>query len=302
VWDNGVQNNKYKFLEIIMYKIIDKKKLSENITFMRVIAQDCASSCNAGQFFMLRINEFGERIPLTIFDWNRENGTIDFVFQEIGKSTKQLGCLNIGDSILDFVGPLGNPSMVKKYGKVVCVAGGLGIASMYPIQRELFKLGNEVISIIGARTKELIFEEDKLKKNTTSLYVCTDDGSYGQKGLVTDILKEICEKNNDVKMVFAVGPVPMMKAVANTAKNFNITTRISLDAIMLDGVGMCGTCRVDIGGKIYFACVDGPEFNSDGVNFNELSLRQKRFSDIEKQSLELFKNKRNGDCKCKKEK
>jgi ferredoxin--NADP+ reductase len=260
-----------------MYKIIEKKVLSENVKLMEIKAPRVAAKAQAGQFIILRIDEQGERIPLTIADYNRKEGTVTIIFMEVGKTTRQLGKLNKGDSLLNFAGPLGKPSDIENYGTVVCIGGGVGIAPLYPIVRELKKIGNHVISILGARNKSLLMLEKEIKEHSDESYITTDDGSKGQKGFVSDILQNLINEKREINMVMAIGPVIMMKVVANVTRPYKIKTLVSLNPIMVDGTGMCGGCRVSVGNETKFACVDGPEFDGHLVDFDNLMLRNRRF-------------------------
>lgn len=273
-----------------MSKILDKQVLSPVIKLMVVEAPGIARKCLPGQFIILRIGEESERIPLTIADFNRENGTITLVFQEVGKSTKQLGMLEIGDSIRDLAGPLGTPSHVENFGTVVCVGGGVGVAPIYPITRALKEAGNHVIGIIGSRNKELLFWEDKMREASSELYITTDDGSYVRKGFVSDVLKEIIEDRGKdrIAMVLAIGPQPMMRVCCRLTEEYGVKTIVSLNSLMVDGTGMCGCCRVTVGGKTRFVCVDGPEFDGHQVDFNELALRSAFFQSEERTAMERF--------------
>ncbi len=259
-----------------MYKILEKETLAENIFLIKVEAAEVAERAQAGQFIILRIDEKGERIPLTIAD--SDENAITLVIQKVGKTTKDLDKLKVGDTILDFVGPLGNPTEIKEYGIVVCVGGGLGIAPIYPIARALMYAGNKVITILGARTKDLLIWEDKLKAVSDELIVCTDDGSYGKKGFVTDALKELTEK---IDHVFAIGPPIMMKFVSKLTKEKNIPTTVSINSIMIDGMGMCGGCRITVGGETKFACVDGPDFDAHKIDWDEFITRNKTYEEEE---------------------
>lgn len=250
-----------------MYKILRKEVLNPTIKLFEIEAPDVARAGKPGQFFILRLDEEGERIPLTIADYNREAGSITAIFQEVGYTTKKLGQLNQGDCIRDLVGPLGQPSEIKNYGRVVCVGGGVGIAPIFPIAEALKKAGNEVITIIGSRTRELLFWEDKLAGVSDQLIACTDDGSYGRRGFVTDAVQELAAEK-DIDRLWAIGPMPMMRAMAATTKPLGIKTIVSLNPIMVDGTGMCGACRVSVGEETKFACVDGPEFDAHKVNFD----------------------------------
>jgi len=236
-----------------------------------------AKKAQAGQFVILRIDEKGERIPLTIADYDREQGTITIIFMEVGKTTKQLGTLNVGDTIENFAGPLGVASEVKNYGTVVCVGGGVGIAPLYPIVRALKEAGNYIISILGAKNKKLLLLEEEIESFSDEIYITTDDGSKGHKGFVSDVLQKQIDNKEKIDMVMAIGPVIMMKVVADLTKKYDIKTLVSLNPIMVDGTGMCGGCRVSVGDKTKFACVDGPEFDGHEVDFNNLMLRNRRF-------------------------
>jgi ferredoxin--NADP+ reductase len=282
------------------YKILEAKTLAPGNKLIVVYAPMVARHGEAGQFAILRIHEKGERIPLTLADWNRNEQTVTFVFQEVGKTSAELGTLKVGDELIDVVGPLGNPTHIEKYGTIVTIGGGLGIAPLYPISRALHNAGNKVISIIGARTRELIFWEDNLSQACDDLRICTDDGSFGMKGFVSSMLEKIlADEKIPVNFVFAVGPTVMMKAVAETTRPYGIKTEVSLNPIMVDGTGMCGACRVEVDGKTYFACVDGPDFNAHKVNFELLMQRQKAFLETEKIALESYKDKCKAEDKLK---
>uniref|UniRef100_A0A7V3ZVV6 Sulfide/dihydroorotate dehydrogenase-like FAD/NAD-binding protein n=1 Tax=candidate division WOR-3 bacterium TaxID=2052148 RepID=A0A7V3ZVV6_UNCW3 len=274
-----------------MAKILKKEILAPNIKKFVVLVPEVAQKALPGQFVIVRVCEEGERIPLTIADFDKEKGTITIVFQEVGKTTYHLGTLNEGDEILDFVGPLGKPSEIEKFGTVCCIGGGVGTPEIYPVARALKEIGNYVIVIIGARTKELVIMENEMRKVADEVYITTDDGSYGMKGLVTDALKKLLVENKKIDRVIAVGPVIMMKAVSELTKNYNIKTIVSLNPMMLDGTGMCGICRVEIGGETKFACVDGPEFDGHLVNYDLLMARLRTYLEEEKISLKLFKEK-----------
>ncbi|MDD5189464.1 MAG: sulfide/dihydroorotate dehydrogenase-like FAD/NAD-binding protein, partial [Dehalococcoidales bacterium] len=256
-----------------MYKILKAETLVPNIHLFKFEAPRIAAKARAGQFVSLIIDEKGERIPLTVADWNRQEGTLTIIFSEVGKSTKQLAQLKTGDAIMSLSGPLGLPSHDEKYGTVVCVAGGFAVAPIRPIARAMKEAGNKIISIMGARSKDLIFWEKELKSVSDKLIVTTDDGTYGRKGLVTEPLKEILQ-NEKIDRVIAIGPSVMMKFCALTTKPFGVKTIVSLNPIMVDGTGMCGCCRVTIGGKTRFACVDGPSFNGHLVDYDELLKRK----------------------------
>jgi ferredoxin--NADP+ reductase len=275
-----------------VYKILEKEVFSDVTKLMVIEAPHVARNARAGQFIIVRIDENGERIPLTIADYDRKAGTITIIFQEVGKSTKQLGTMNVGDSVATFVGPLGHPTEIENFGTVVCVGGGVGIAPIYPIAKALKEAGNTVISIIGARNKELLFWEDKMRAASTELIVCTDDGSYGRKALVTDPLKEIlAEKGAAVKKVWAIGPAIMMKFVAAATKPFNVDTIVSLNTIMIDGTGMCGGCRVLLEEGAQFVCVDGPEFNGHKVDWDNLLSRLQFYRKEEQEALQQYDHK-----------
>ncbi len=259
-----------------MYKIKEKKFLAEKTYLIKLFAPDIAKKAKPGNFVMLRIDEKGERIPLTIADHDFE--TITIIFLVVGKTTEDLSKLNKGDNLLDVVGPLGNPIKIKNYGKVVFVAGGLGIAAIYP-QLKALKRENRIISIIGARKKELLFLLDEIKQFSDKLIVCTDDGSYGKKGFVTDALKEIVDKEK-IDMVITIGPPVMMMAVSELTRG-KVKTIASINSIMVDGIGMCGSCRVRVNNKIKFACVDGPEFDAHEVDWDELLKRNSKYKEEE---------------------
>lgn len=268
-----------------MYKIVKKEILNPSIVLMDVYAPDIAKTCKAGQFIVLRIDEVGERIPLTIADFFPEKGLVRIVTQTVGYTSRKLMNMNEGDSFLDFIGPLGKESEVENYGTVLCVCGGLGIAPMYPIARELKKAGNKVITVIGARYKDLLIWEDVLKEVSDEIYVTTDDGSYGRKGLVTDVAKEIMEREK-INHAWAIGPVVMMKFTALLTKEYNVPTIVSMNPIMVDGTGMCGACRLEVDGKTVFACVDGPEFDGHQVNWDLSMRRMNIYKTMEEISLE----------------
>ncbi len=260
-----------------MYKILEKKILSETVKLMKIKAPLVAKKAQAGQFIILRIDEKGERIPLTIAGYNRKEGTVTVIFMEVGKTTKQLGTLNVGDSLLNFAGPLGEPSEIEKYGIVVCIGGGVGIAPLYPIIRALKQADNYVISILGARNKKLLILEKEIDEVSDELHICTDDGSKCKKGFVSDVLQNMIDEGKKIDIVWAIGPVIMMKVVSNLTKKYDIKTIVSLNPIMVDGTGMCGGCRVSVGEETKFACVDGPEFDGHKVDFDNLMLRNRRF-------------------------
>lgn len=264
-----------------MYQVVDKEVLSSNIKRFEIEAPRIAAKAQPGQFFMFRLNEHGERIPLTIADFDRTRGTITSIFQEVGRSTRELGLLSCGDFILDVVGPLGMPSRIDYFGTVVCVGGGVGVAPIFPIARALKEQGNRVITVMGARTKDLLFWEDRLAGVSDATIVCTDDGSYGRKGFVTDAVKDLMLQEQ-VDRLWAIGPMPMMRAVAEVTRPFGIKTIVSLNPIMVDGTGMCGGCRVNVGGETKFACVDGPEFDGHLVDFDLAMRRLAYYKDEER--------------------
>jgi len=270
-----------------MYEILEKKVLSETVKLMKIKAPLVAKKALAGQFIILRIDEKGERIPLTIADYDRKKGTVTVIFMEVGKTTKQLGTLNVGDSLLNFAGPLGQPSEIEKYGTVVCIGGGVGIAPLYPVVRELKKAGNYVISILGARNEKLLMLEKEINEFSDELHIATDDGSKGIKGFVSNVLQKLIDEKKKIDMVMAIGPVIMMKVVSDLTRKYNIKTLVSLNPIMVDGTGMCGGCRVIVGGETKFACVDGPEFDGHLVDFDNLMLRNRRFICQEEKSCKL---------------
>jgi ferredoxin--NADP+ reductase len=260
-----------------MYEILEKKVLSETVKLMKIKAPLVAKKAEAGQFIILRIDEKGERIPLTIADYDREKGTVTIIFMEVGKTTKQLGEMEEGDKILNFAGPLGVPSEIEKYGNVICIGGGVGIAPLYPIIKALKQAGNYVISILGARNEKLLMLEKEIEDLSDELHICTDDGSRGTKGFVSDVLQKLIGEDKEIDIVWAIGPVIMMKVVSDLTKKYDIRTIVSLNPIMVDGTGMCGGCRVSVGGESKFACVDGPEFDGHLVDFDNLMLRNRRF-------------------------
>ena len=271
--------------------ILEKESLIPGRTSKLVLhAPQIARNARPGHFVMLRINPDGERIPLTIADTDPEKGTIVIVYLVMGKSTALLEALKAGDSILDVCGPLGKPTHIEKNGTVVCVGGGTGIAAMHHIAKGHWRAGNRVVGVIGARTRDLLLFEKELSSFAHELLISTDDGSYGRKGLVTDLLRERLETDKDVFEVVAVGPVPMMAAVAETTRSFGVRTTVSLNPIMVDGIGMCGACRVTVGGKTKFACVDGPEFDGHQVDFAELRRRLGAFREQEKISLDQYRS------------
>ncbi|HOX55071.1 MAG: sulfide/dihydroorotate dehydrogenase-like FAD/NAD-binding protein [Candidatus Omnitrophica bacterium] len=264
-----------------MHSIRSKKILAPGINEIEIDAFEIAQKAKAGQFVIVIADEKGERIPLTLAGWNPKNGTIKLIFQEVGHSTKTLAQLKLGDNIHAILGPLGKPTEIKNVGTVVCIGGGVGIAEVYPVSRAFKNEGNEVIGIIGSRSKDLIFLEKEMKDTCDQLYVTTDDGSYGQKGLVTEVLNKLFQAHKHIDVVYAIGPVPMMAAVAEYTRPLKIKTIVNLNPIMVDATGMCGACRVTVGGKTYFGCVDGPEFDGHLVDFKELRSRLNLFKEQE---------------------
>lgn len=275
-----------------MFTILGKDVLGPHVKQFIVKAPEISRKRKPGQFVILRINQKGERFPLTIADANQEEGSITIIFQEVGKSTYELGTLEVGDAILDIVGPLGKPTEVEQFGRVVCMGGGVGVAEIYPVARAMKAAGNEVISIIGARTHSLVILEAHMRAVSHRLYVTTDDGSYGYPGLVTGPLTDLlCNSDTRIDRVFCIGPVPMMRAVAEATKKYKIPTIVSLNPIMVDGTGMCGACRVEVDGQTKFACVDGPDFDAHLVDFDLLTQRQRMYIPQEKLSWEQWKQK-----------
>lgn len=271
-----------------MFKIVRREEMSEGTVILNDIeAPLIARKAKPGQFVIIKANETGERIPLTIADSDPEKGTITVIYMVVGKSTALFKTLQVDDAYQDVIGPLGKPTHLEKVGTVVCVGGGTGIAVLHPITRALKKIGNYVISIVGARSKDILILEDQMRAVSHELHVCTDDGSYGHHGFVTDVMKDVLD-NKKVDLVFAIGPVPMMKFVSKITKDYNVKTMVSLNPIMVDGTGMCGSCRVSIGGKTRFACVDGPEFDGHQVDYDELMQRLQAYCEQEKQCYDKF--------------
>ncbi len=271
-----------------MFRLVERKEMSEGTVILNEIeAPSIARKARPGQFVILKANETGERIPLTMADTDPDKGTITVVYQVVGKSTALFKTLQVGDGYQDVIGPLGKPTHLEKVGKVVCVGGGTGVAVLYPITRGLKEIGNHVIGIIGARTKDLLILEDEMRAASHELHVCTDDGSYGHHGFVTEVLERVLGEE-DIKLVVAIGPVPMMKAVSKVTKERGIPTMVSLNPIMIDGTGMCGGCRVSVGGETKFACVDGPEFDGHQVDYDELTLRLRAYHEDEERCYGEF--------------
>ncbi len=276
-----------------MFEILKRQEMADGTVVLNEISAPLiAKKAKPGQFVILKANETGERIPLTMADTDPQKGTITIIYQVVGKSTSLFKSLQVGDKFQDIIGPLGKPTHLEKLGTVVCVGGGTGVAVMHPITRGLKEAGNRVIAIIGARNKDLLILEDKMKEASNELHVCTDDGSYGHHGFVTDVLKEKLEKE-DVKLVVGIGPVPMMKFVCKITDEYKVKTIVSLNPIMVDGTGMCGCCRVSVGGETKFACVDGPEFDGNKVDFDELTQRLQAYREEECQATDKYA------CECK---
>jgi len=271
-----------------MFKIVKREEMSEGTVVLNEIeAPLIAKKALPGQFVILKANETGERIPLTMAETDPEKGTITIIYMVVGKSTALFKDLKVGDGYQDVIGPLGKATHLEKVGRVICVGGGTGVAVLHPITRALKEIGNHVICIIGARNKGLLMMEDKMKAASHDLRICTDDGSYGHHGFVTDVLKEVLEEG-DIQFCVAIGPVPMMKFVSKMTKEYNVKTMVSLNPIMVDGTGMCGGCRVSVGGKTKFACVDGPEFDGHEVDYDELTLRLQAYAEDEKASHDAY--------------
>jgi len=269
-----------------MSEVLETRILAPSIKQYVVDATAIAKKARSGQFVILRVDEFGERFPLTLVDWDSQKGTVTLVFQEVGVSTRKLGALKAGDRILDVIGPLGNAAEDKKYGTAVVIGGGVGIPLALPRAKSLRAAGNRVVSIIGARSVGLLILQKEMEAASDELVVVTDDGSNGKKGFTSDALKELLAQGRHVDYVFAVGPVPMMRAVAEVTRPLGIRTVVSLNPIMVDGTGMCGGCRVSVGGKTFFACVDGPEFDGHKVDFKELAARLQTYTKEERLAAE----------------
>lgn len=277
-----------------MYEIVRREVLAEDSDLFEIYAPEIAKKAKAGQFVIIRINETGERIPLTLADFDAKKGTIALVALRVGKTTHLLSTLKAGDEILDVVGPLGNPTEIDNYGRVICVGGGLGIATIIAICKALKDAGNYVIGIIGARTKNLIIFEDKLRGICNELHISTDDGSYGHRGFVTDVLKKLLDDGDSIDVIWAIGPAIMMKFACKTTESYKIKTIVSLNPIMVDGTGMCGACRVEVDGETRFTCVHGPEFDGHKVDWDLLLSRQQMYLNSEKLSFNKFKEKIRG--------
>jgi ferredoxin/flavodoxin---NADP+ reductase len=278
------------------HTIVEKHELSPQVKQIKIYAPEIADKAKAGQFVILRTHEEGERIPLTLVSWDKKQGTITLIFQEVGASTKKLGGLQTGQQIPTLIGPLGNPSNIKFYGLVAVVCGGVGTAAAYPIAKALKEAGNSVVSIVGARNKGLLILEEDMKKASDEFYISTDDGSKGQKGFVSNVLKSLIDKKYKFNVVYAIGPPIMMKTISEVTKPYSIKTIVSLNPIMVDGMGMCGACRVTVGGQTKFACVDGPEFDAHQTNFEELIKRLKVYPSEEKQAVDFHEHHKGGKC------
>jgi len=265
------------------FRIVSKRAMAPGVTRLEVEAPRVARKARAGQFVIVRADEQGERIPLTVAEKDPDGGTIAIVFQAVGASTEHMSRLEVGDSLANVLGPLGQPTEVRRYGRVVCVAGGVGIAFIYPAIKAFAEAGNEIVSIFGARTNELLFYVDETRELSSELHLATDDGSLGHHGLVTDVLRSLLERGEHYDYCIAIGPLPMMKATCELTKEYELPTLVSLDPIMVDGTGMCGGCRVTVGGEVKFACVDGPDFDGHLVDFEELAKRKRAFLDEEEQ-------------------
>ena len=276
-----------------MFEILRREFMAdESVVLNEISAPLIAEKAKPGQFVILRANETGERIPLTLAETNPKRGTITIIYQVVGKSTALFKSMKVGEKFMDVIGPLGRPTDIEKLdGEVVCVGGGTGVAVLYPITKAFKDMGNSVTSVIGARSKDLLMLEDRMQSASDELHVCTDDGSYGHHGFVTDKLKETLE-SKDVRQVIAIGPVPMMKFCCKMTAEYNVKTLVSLNTIMVDGTGMCGSCRITVGKETKFACVDGPEFDGHQVDFNELTTRLQAYCPEERRAHEKFK------CEC----
>ncbi len=277
-----------------MYKIVKIERLTPEAVLLEVEAGRIARKRKAGQFVIIRVDETGERFPITIADSDPKAGTITLVVQEVGTSTKKLGRLVEGDYILDLIGPLGHSTEIKEWGLVTCLAGGIGGAEVLPVVQAFREGKNTVIAVIGARSRDLLILEEEMRRAASELYITTDDGSYGRHGLVTDVLRDQINDGRVPDLVYAIGPVPMMKAVADLTRPYEIPTLVSLNPLMVDGTGMCGCCRVTVGVETKFACVDGPDFDAHRVDFAELVQRQRAYLPDEKRSLQRFEEK----CNC----
>ena len=278
-----------------MFEIVEKRAITEDVYLMKVFVPHIARRRRAGQFIIIRVDEAGERIPLTIADADPDAGTITMYFQVVGTTTYKLSRKGVGERLQDVVGPLGRPTEIENYGRVACVGGGVGVAPLYPITKALKEAGNYVVGIIGARTKDLLILEDEMRAVCDELHISTDDGSYGHKGFVTDLLRRVLEGEESIDRVFAIGPPIMMKFVCKLTKEFNTPTIVSLNPIMVDGTGMCGACRVEVGGETKFCCVDGPEFDGHAVNWDLFMQRLTAYRPQEELSYRLIREKSGGE-------
>ena len=278
-----------------MFPIVESREIAKNVFFQKIQAPRIARKRKAGQFLVVRRGEQGERIPLTIVDSDPAAGTVTIIYQVVGKSTAELSALKVGDELTDVVGPLGLPTHIEKFGTVVGIGGGIGTAPLLPIATAIKRAGNELVSIVGARTKDLLILEDEMKAISDRCVVTTDDGSYAKKGFVTTALQELIDGGTNIALCIAIGPVPMMRAVAEVTRPHKIRTVVSLNPIMVDATGMCGACRVSVGGTTKFVCVDGPEFDGHLVDFKELTMRNRAYLREEKESMERYEHK-DGAC------
>jgi len=281
------------------YKVLERQELTTQIKQVKIHAPEIAEKAKAGQFVILRVDDEGERIPLTLVSWENQKGTITLIFQEVGVSTKKLGCLQVQDEIRNIAGPLGKPSDVKNYGLAAVVCGGVGTAAAYPIAKALKEAGNTVISILGARNEGLLILQDEMKQVSDEFYITTDDGSKGRKGFVSDVLKSLIDNKYQFDVVYAIGPPLMMRTTSEVTRPYGIKTIVSLNPIMVDGMGMCGACRVSVGGLTKFACLDGPEFDAHSTNFEELIKRLRVYPPEEKLALDFHEKAPGGICKCR---
>ena len=276
-----MQPNSYIGKVMEKYTIISKKTLAERVNEYVIYAPAVAKHCLAGQFIILRVDEDGERVPFTICDYSREQGTVSILVQEVGYTTMRLAMLNEGDRLCDFVGPLGNPTDLSAYKRILLVGGGIGTAVIFPQAKQLFAEGKPADVVVGARNASLVMYEEQFKKNCAAFYLITDDGSSGKKGFVTDVARELFEKGERYDAVFAVGPLGMMRAVCKLTAEYGIPTIVSMNSLMVDGTGMCGCCRLTVGGEVKYACIDGPEFDGHKVDFDEAISRSRMYKEIE---------------------
>ncbi len=279
--------------------ILDIQILGPNVQQITIFAPEIAEKAKAGQFVILRIDDEGERIPLTLVKWNAEEGTITLIFQEVGRSTKKLATLQLGDEVLNIAGPLGKPSDIKHYGLVAVVCGGVGTAAAYPIAKALKDANNNVVSIVGARNQSLLILEEEMRRISNELFISTDDGSKGTKGFVSDVLRSLIANGYNFDIVYAIGPPIMMKTTSEVTRPYKIKTVVSLNPIMVDGMGMCGACRVTVNGNTKFACTDGPEFDGHQTNFEELMKRLKAYPSEEKTAIDFYEKHEGGSCECR---